>query len=151
MTDGDSIAHVAVVILLLGLAVPALNTAHDYAGTPLEYEEKLTVDVGNTSSVAESGTLEGYGDNETITANGSTLTERVDYEWNTSNGTVTWLNSGNISDGDTATIQYRVHQRTAETAAAWSILAPLMSLFGLFGFASAVRALWSYSAEVWDL
>jgi hypothetical protein len=31
------------------------------------------------------------------------------------------------------------------------IIAPLMSLFGLYGIVVSVRALWSFIAEVWDL
>lgn len=151
MTDGDSIAQVAVVILLLGLAVPALGTAHDYAGTPFSYDETQTVDYGNVTAVSESSTAEGYGDSPTIVVDGTTLTENTDYAWNTSSGEVTWYNTTNTSDSDTAEIDYTAYQRTAESAAAWSIIAPLMGLFGLFGFVASVRALWQFTAEVWDL
>lgn len=151
MTDGDSISHVAVVILLLALAVPALATAYDYAGTPYGHSETLTVDYSAASEVSENATTEGYRDTATITVNGTTLTDGVDYQWNTSSGEVTWFNTTNTSSGDTATIEYQAYQRTAQTEASWAIIAPLMGLFGLFGFVAAVRALWSYSAEVWDL
>lgn len=151
MTDGDTVAQLAVVILLLSLAVPALATAYDYAGTPLEYEESLTVDYNNTSTVSENATIEGYGDDETIVANGTTLVEGTDYEWNTTSGEVTWLQSANTSDGDSATITYRAHQRTGETQLAWTLISPFMALFGLFGLTSAIRVVWSHTAEVFDL
>ena len=151
MTDGDSIAHVAVVVLLLGLAVPALATAHDYAGTPYQYEENLAVDYTTASSVSEGATQEGYSENVTVVVDGTTLTEGQDYDWNPGTGAVTWYNTTDTTDGSTAHITYTAYQRTPATAAAWTIIAPLMSLFGVFGLVAAVRTLWSYSAEVWDL
>lgn len=151
MTDGDTVAHVAVVILLLLLAVPALATAHEYAGTPFEYQESITVDYSSATNVSENATVEGYGENVTIVVDGTELVAGSDYAWDDSDGQVTWYNSSNTTDGDAATIEYVAYQRTAETAAAWTVIGPLMGLFGLFGVLVSVRALWSYSAEVWDL
>mgnify|MGYP000318430163 CR=1 FL=1 len=151
MPDGDTIAQVAVVVLLLSLSAPALATAHDYAGTPYEYSESVTVDYGNTTEVSEGSTIEGYGDNETVATSSKTLSEGEDYSWDSSTGTITWFDSANTADGESATVTYRAYQRTPQTQAAWTILAPLMSLFGLFGFISASRAVWEYTAEVWDL
>lgn len=151
MTDGDSIAQVAVVVLLLVLSVPTLATAHDYAGTPLDYSESLTVDYQNDSSVSENATLEGYGSDPTISVDGTTLVEGTDYRWNESAGTVDWRDTANTTDGDTAQIEYQAYQRTAETELAWMILSPFMALFGLFALTASVRAVWQYSAEVWGL
>lgn len=151
MADGDSIAQVAVVILLLGLAVPGLSTAYDYAGTPIEYSETVTVDYNNESSVSENATVEGYGKSPTITVGDTELVEGTDYDWDSSSGNVTWYNTSNTTDGDTATIQYVAYQRTGESELAWTIISPLMKLFGLFGFIAAIRALWQYTAEVWEL
>ncbi len=150
-TDGDTIAHVAVVILLLGLAVPTLATAYDYSGTPTPYSDEAVVDYQNKTTVSANATLEGYGERPVIVANGTTLTLGEDYVWNASSGTVTWLDTANTSDGDPAVIEYEAYQRTGETEAAWTILAPLMGLFGVFGFVAAVRALLSYVEEVWTL
>lgn len=151
MTDGDSIAQVAVVVLLLVLSVPTLATAHDYAGTPLDYEESLTVDYQNDSEVSENATLEGYGADPTVTADGATLDQGTDYLWNESSGVVDWQNTSNTTDGDTAQIQYQAFQRTEESQLAWMIISPFMALFGLFALTSSVRAVWQYTAEVWDL
>lgn len=152
MSDGDSIAQVAIVILLLSLSVPALATAYDYAGTPYDYSEGVIVDYGNTSYLSEDATAEGYGDNITIiTPNDKTLVEGTDYEWNSSEGSITWYDNANTNEGDTVQVSYVAFQRTQETAMAWDILAPLMGLFGLFGFVVSVRALWEFTAEVWDL
>lgn len=151
MADGDSIAQVAVVILLLALSVPALATAHEYSGTPLSYEETLSVDYSSTSSVSEGATVEGFGTDPTLSNDGSILVEDEDYRWNSSSGAVTWINSSNTTSGDTVVIGYAAYQRTEESALAWTTIAPLMGLFGIFGFVAAVRALWSFIAEVWDL
>lgn len=150
MTDGDSIAQVAVVILLLSLAVPALATAHEAAGTPIEYGETVTVDYNQTTSVAENATVEGYSETVTITtSDGQQLAEGTDYEWDGAAGNISWINSANTNDGDTVTVEYAAHQRTSETEMSWMILAPLMSLFGLFGLVVSVRALWQLTEEVW--
>lgn len=151
MSDGDSMAQLAAVILLLALAVPALATAHEFAGTPMSYSESATVDYGNQTVVSEAATVEGYGGDPVVVVDGDELVAGVDYRWNDSAGSVEWLNSTNTSAGDTARVEYLAHQRTEETALAWDILAPFMGLFGLFGLIASVRTLWSYSAEVWDL
>jgi hypothetical protein len=150
MTDGDSVAQLAVVILLLILAVPTLATAYDRAGTPHTFEEQVTVDYASPTSVDANATSEGYGTDPTITAGGTVLNDSA-YEWDASAGTISWTNTSQTSDGQQATIEYRAYQRTAETEAAWTIIAPLMGLFGLFGLVASVRTLWSYVAEVWTL
>ena len=154
MPDGDTIAQVAVVILLLSLSAPALATAHDYAGTPYEYQDNLVVDYGSTTTVSEDATdAEAYSANITVvdTDNDKTLVEGDDYEWNAETGDITWLDTANTNDGDNVTVDSTAYQRTPQTQAAWTVLAPLMGLFGLFGFVSTVRAVWAYTAEVWDL
>lgn len=152
MSDGDTIAQVAIVVLLLSLSVPALATAYDYAGTPFEYSEDATVDYNNTTQVDQPATIEGYSQNITITSpNDKVLVEGTDYEWDPDTGEITWSDSANTNDGDTVQVDYQAYQRTGETALAWDILAPLMGLFGLFGFTVSVRALWEFTAEVWDL
>lgn len=152
MSDGDSIAQLAVVILLLVLAVPALATAHDYAGTPLEYAETATIDYSSDYSVSENATdTEHYGAETTVTVDGTQLVEGTDYDWDATDGNITWYNTTNTSSGDNARVEYRAHQRTEETALAWSTLSPLMGLFGIYAVIASVRALWAYVAEVWDL
>jgi hypothetical protein len=140
MPDGDTVAQLAAVILLLVLAVPALSTAHEFAGTPIGYEEDATVDYTSEYAVAQNATVEGYGDDPTVTVDGGELVRGDDYRWNDTDGS-----------GDTAQIQYRAYQRTEETALAWTIVSPFMGLFGVFALAASVRTLWSYIAEVWDL
>ncbi len=151
MSDGDTIAQVAVVVLLLVLSVPALATAYDYAGTPMDYEETVSVDYQNETEVSEPATLEGYGDEPTIVVNGTTLVRGTDYAWNDSAGEITWYDTANTSSGADARVEYAAYQRTAQTEMAWTVLSPLLGLFGLFGMIVSIRAVWEYTAEVWDL
>lgn len=151
MSGGDTMSQLAVVILLLGLSVPGLMTAYDFAGTPIEYEQSATIDVNGETVVEEGATLENYGDEISVRASdGAELAPYRDYRWNETDGTVTWLNSSNTTDGESATITYEAHQRTVETETAWNILTPLFSLFGLFAFVASLRTLWSYLAEVFN-
>lgn len=149
MTDGDTIAQVAVVVLLLLLAVPALATAHELSGTPLPYEEQLTIDEGNSTSVSQNATLERYSENVTIRSEGETLSDGDDYRWNETSGEVSWLSSTNTTEAADATIEYQAHQRTGETRLAWIVVAPLMGLFGLFGLVASARAILNLLGEVW--
>jgi len=151
MSDGDTIAQVAVVVLLLVLAVPALATAHEFAGTPLDYSETLTADYTSESPVSQNATVEGYSETVTITSGGQELVAGTDYRWNADAGTVNWLDTANTTSGDSATIEYQAYQRTGESALAWTVISPLMGLFGLFALISSVRAVWELTAEVWDL
>lgn len=151
MTDGDTVTQLAVVILLLILAVPALATAHEFAGTPIAYEEDATVDYASDYQVAQNATVEGYGDEPVVVVDGDELARGEDYRWDDDAGTVDWVNSTNTTSGDTALVQYRAYQRTEETALSWTVIAPLMGLFGIFALVASVRTLWSYAAEVWDL
>lgn len=152
MSDGDTIAQVAVVILLLSLSVPALATAYDYAGTPMDYEEEAAVDYNNTTFLSEEATVEGYSESITITtSNNKELVEGEDYEYNATAGEINWTDNANTNDGDTVEIEYSAHQRTAHTEMAWTVISPLLGLFGIFGVVVSVRALWSFVAEVWDL
>lgn len=153
MADGDAIYQVAVVILLLALAVPALATAYDYAGTPFAYEETTTVDYGNTTNVSQNATIEGYSENITIydDDNGKNLTEGEDYEWNPDTGEITWLSTANTNDGDNVTVWYDAYQRTGESELAWTLISPFMALFGLFGLTVSIRALIRLVSEVFSL
>lgn len=149
-TDGDSVAQLAVVVLLLMLAVPTLATAHELAGTPIAYEETTTVSYTADYSVSENATVEGYDETVTVSVDGQSLNATTDYTWDADAGMLSFVNSSATTTGDTATVEYRAYQRTPETQTAWLLIAPFMGLFGLFSLVSAIRVLWSYSAEVFD-
>ncbi len=147
--DSDSITQLAVVILLLGMAVPTLGTAYSAAGSPVEFTDTATIDYGTGYDLTASATEEGYAVDQ-ITANGSTLTAGTDYDANLTAGSIDWLNTSTTSSGDTASIEYRATQRSTETETAYTIIAPLMGLFGIFALITSVRVLWAYIAEIWE-
>lgn len=147
--DSDTITQLAVVILLLGMAVPTLGSAYASAGTPIEYQDTTTVDYTTDYTLSENATDEGYTVSE-IVANGQLLVEGDDYRLDESAGTIDWLNATNTTSGDTAQIDYTATQRSSETELAYDIIAPLMALFGIFALVTAVRVLWGYVAEIWE-
>ena len=151
MSDGDTVAQLAVVILLLGLAVPGLAAAYDYAGTPIDYEQSASISFTSPTAVDESATVEGYGDEVVVLADGGGVLEAgVDYRWDDDAGEIEWFNTSATSAGQDVTIEYQAHQRTPETEMAWTIISPFFALFGIFGLVAAVRTLWSYIAEVFE-
>lgn len=147
--DSDTITQLAVVILLLGMAVPTLGAAYSSAGSPVEYEDTAAIDYQTDTDLTADATSEGYAVDK-ITANETTLTEGTDYEANLTAGSIDWLNTSTTSSGDTATIEYLATQRSAETETAYSIIAPLMGLFGVFALVTSVRVLWGYISEIWE-
>lgn len=147
--DSDTITQLAVVILLLGMAVPTLGTAYSSAGSPVEFEDTTTIDYQNNTDLTAKATSEGYAVDQ-ITANDTTLTDGTDYEANLTAGSINWLNTSTTSSGDTATIEYRATQRTVETETAYTIISPFMALFGVFAFVTTLRVLWGYIAEIWE-
>lgn len=147
--DSDSITQLAVVILLLGMAVPTLGTAYSSAGSPVEYTETTAINYQTDYDLTQSATTEGYAVDQ-ITANGSTLTAGTDYSTNLTAGSINFSNTSTTRSGDTATIEYRATQRSAETETAYLIIAPLMGLFGVFALVTSVRVLWGYVAEIWE-
>lgn len=147
--DSDTITQLAVVILLLGMAVPTLGSAYASAGTPIEYQDTASIDYTSDYTLSENATEEGHTVSE-IVANGQQLTEGDDYRVDRAAGTVNFLNTTNTTSGDTAQIDYTATQRNSETELAYDIIAPLMALFGIFALVTAVRVLWGYVAEIWE-
>lgn len=147
--DSDTITQLAVVILLLGMAVPTLGVAYSDSSTPTQYSESAVVDYTADYNLNETATDEGYGNIE-ITVDDQQLVEGTDFRFDSTAGSVEWTNTTNTSAGDTASIDYTAAQRTVETETAYQILAPLMSLFGVFALVTAVRVLWGYVAEIWE-
>jgi hypothetical protein len=69
--------------------------------------ESLTVDYENTSTVTASDRAIRFFDNETVrNSSGTVLSEGDDYRWNTSSGSIEWINSTDTTEGANATIAY---------------------------------------------
>lgn len=111
---GDTKFGALVLIAVIGFIVAGLPAAlADGAQTETVTNESLTVDYGNESTVSLSGVT--YSDTVEIVANDTTLEDGTDYEWNSTIGNVTWIDTSATSDGDDALINYSVDQVTAES------------------------------------
>lgn len=111
---GDSKFGALVILIVVGFLVGVAPAAlADGAQTTAVTDESITVDYQNTTSVAENGVS--YNASVTITADGTTLSEGTDYDWNATTGAVTWYNTSSTSDGQEALIDYGVDQLTDES------------------------------------
>lgn len=114
-------------IALVGVLGIVWATGAAYADSPeTNYSvdgETHTADVGNITPVNAPSYALRFLDNETINdSNGITLNEGDDYEWNTTNGSIRWLSSGNYADGETMTVDYTFVGKTPEARTMRSVL-----------------------------
>lgn len=127
---------VAVLVVLCALLLPAVvNIGYqNTARTTVVNDEAVTIDYQTNVTVDEDGSK--FFDNETITTDSgnTTLTEGTDYKWNTTTGTINWLNSSTTSDGETARIDYAVESHDQTTTNIVSVLAPWATILGLSVF-----------------
>lgn len=106
MNDTLKSVAVAASIVLLGIFVISAIYGGMATNVHTVEGESITADVGNTTQVAEDYG-ESYYDNESITnSSGTLLVEGDDYDWFTSNGSVQWYDTGNVSDGEEMSIDY---------------------------------------------
>lgn len=105
--------------------------------------EQLTVNYSVESGVDEPQYVRTYLDNETIVdSGGTTLTEGTDYEWNTSVGNVTWIDTTETSEGETVTIDYAYRQPTDGTRLTAGIMGIFGGLIGVLLLVAGVGAMW---------
>jgi len=99
-----------IAVLLVMIVGIAWAAGAAYEETPEKTEQRnnvsLTADVGNYTAVPALAPTRFY-DNESFTSDGTRLQESVDYEWNTSDGTVKFLSdSVVVEDNETVTAEY---------------------------------------------
>ncbi|SFR34179.1 hypothetical protein [Halogeometricum limi] len=103
----SSISTFAVVIVLGAIAIGAFSVGFNTAAEEFDRENEAIVlsDAGqlvNASDIAFE-----FGANVTVTHNGSTLTEGVDYRFNESTGELVRLNNSSVPDGESVDIDYQ--------------------------------------------
>lgn len=111
--------------LMFVLAVGLFAAGAAYTGATHVYtdEDAVTVDYDTNQSVSPDRSPESFRDNETVrNASGSTLVEGVDYDWNTSTGSVAFYNTSNTSSGNTAEVAYAYDAYTDRTTGIQSVL-----------------------------
>lgn len=108
-----AIVTLALLLLVGSLAVSA-SLENGGQLTTIE-NESWTADPGNTTDLNRSN-LDGvyYAEQAEVTQNGEPLTAGIDYEWDDSNGTITALDGGTLSGGDTATVTYEYRTPSEE-------------------------------------
>lgn len=109
---GPLLAAVAVALFSFAFFQVA-DVGLENSGTVIKgpQNETLVATFSNDVHVSESTELDrytqGFYDNETLTnSSGTTLVEGTDYEWNTADGGVTFLNTASVSDGENIEISY---------------------------------------------
>lgn len=117
-------------LVLVGVLGIAWAVGAQYSDAPETTEtvsnESVTADFSNDTGVGPDFAIS-YFDNETITnSNGTTLTEGSDYTWNSSTGTISWINSSSVSDGESMTIDYAYTAKTSESRRFKTILGLLI-------------------------
>lgn len=82
-----------------------------------ETNESVVIDYDSSTrvSAAMSRYTQGFEDNETVyNSSGAELVEGTDYTWNTTSGAVTFKNTANTTEGNTANVTYTYQQNTEE-------------------------------------
>jgi hypothetical protein len=141
-----------VVLVLVALAAPTLAVAYDGADDRFVDDEPYEVPQDGVVELAQPATANTTGGDVTVVAsiNGieETLREGPDYVWNASAGQVEIdLNEAPVSSGDQVYVTYRFEvARAAETEAAYTLVATVLSMQTLYVLVAALNALRGYIA-----
>jgi hypothetical protein len=135
--------YVAVLVLVgIGLLFAgSLNAAYQESGRQYHVEdEHATVDYQTETSLDAPAYTFSYNSSITVTANNTTLQEGQDYEFDSSVGNITWLNSTNTAAGDEARVDYTYEAPTQDTHARRNLLATFANLLPYGALAVGVYA-----------
>lgn len=133
-----------VLLVLIGVALlfaGSLSVAYQQSGQQYTIQnETHTIDYDTQSSVNAPERTFSYNNTVAVTANDTELTRGTDYEWNSSTGNITWLNTTATTEGDTALVDYAYEAPTEGTQERRNILASLAQLLPYGAFAVGVYA-----------
>jgi len=121
MSTLGKLATLSVLLVLIALGTGAAYT--DAVETTAVTNESITVDYSASTPVDATGEAVAF--NSTVTVFNDSAVELVnetDYTWHPSNGTVTWNDTGNTINGETATISYEYDAHTDETESVAAVL-----------------------------
>jgi hypothetical protein len=122
--------QVVVIALALALALPLfVNGGFAAAADRSEVNETATV---NFNASYEVSNADAFALNEsiTVTQNSTELSSGVDYTWNQSTGTVSWLDDGAATE-DQATVQYSYRDHSSRTTLVAQLLEANATWIGL--------------------
>ncbi|WP_396614090.1 hypothetical protein ACH9L7_20315 (plasmid) [Haloferax sp. S1W] len=132
----------AAILIIGAVAFVGFGVAASESGVATPTSEDITL--SDSGAYVDERDALGYGDNETVVHNGTTLDEGTDYSWNTSTGELTRLSGSSAPDGATVTIDYayevpsKITKSIQSTLSAGTIPLPLIILF------LAVVAVWGW-------
>lgn len=135
---------VLVVVVVLAMFLPAAEGAFDAsAETRAVTNESITVDYANETPVDAPAATVGFSDHVTIhnSSDAQLVGNGTDYDWNATTGNVSWINTTNTTDGETAAISYEYDIRPEQTRIAAALLRPfswVALIFLLVTFGAAV-------------
>lgn len=104
----SSLWTLVVVFLAVAILLPATNVAFEDATTTMtQVNESVTVDYAGTSSLDPGEAVLSFEPNATVfNASGVELTNGTDYNYHPHNGSLTWIDTANTVDGESATVTY---------------------------------------------
>lgn len=123
----DIIKLFFIVLIASILLIPVVGVVNDSIDTTEVTAENWTVDVDNWVELENDDLVDG-----SVTVNNSTdveMTEGTDYEINYTDGTIKALSGGDLTDGNTATIDYNYEQPTYVEDGTTRTLIDLVPLF----------------------
>lgn len=129
------------VAVLLFVAVAGMGVATIQIADSAENSADVTTEnVTNESIVQEVGVWQlvnkaveedtaGFGDTVTVrNSTNATLVAGTDYEWNATDGTITYFNTQNVTDGATGNISYTYYQNTRSVTLLSRVIDPVVAL-----------------------
>lgn len=97
------------VLVIIGVGVVAFTPAFASGADRVTASDTVSVDYDNASTVSESGLR--YDDEITATnASGTELEAGVDYEWNETDGNITFSNTSATSSGESVDVVYQYRE-----------------------------------------
>lgn len=119
---------IVLVVLVAFLATAGQAALIEGSTTTAVGNEPVTVDYDQESSVDEDG-LRYDTSVDVRNESGTTLTRGTDYDWNASTGNVTWHDTAETNDGETAFVDYAI-QRASETSIGVSQIVAILLVVG---------------------
>lgn len=131
-----AVALLAILTAVLGMGIGVISA--EYQATPTHVEtvenETITQDVGNWTAVDaadDPGVTQFYDNESAYNPTGDPLVEGTDYDW-AANGSVTFYNTSNTSDGAQASITYSYDARPEQASAMMGPIAVLFDISSVF-------------------
>jgi hypothetical protein len=133
---GRYVTWIIVFVAVVGIAFATLTIAdaarNDGARVADSVDnESIVQEVGLWQFTNQALDDDTAGFNETVTvynSSGDELTRGTDYEWNATDGSITYFNTANVTDGLTGNISYAYFRNTQPVNELAQIVAPVVAL-----------------------